>query len=157
MVAEMHLLEQVCIVFLNRFPTVNRPIWSQKNRVLCVERGKRVVVVFVFASSILLLNSSTCWRSCALGVGSSCWAKVGKAQLIADPTRAITKRIRIVSSRCFRTVVAEETRCAIEACEQVHSARLHRYRRFLGSEDERLYCPLASVCALPIENVVVNT
>jgi hypothetical protein len=30
---------------------------------------------------------------------SFCWAKVGKAKLIANPTRATTKRIFILSSR----------------------------------------------------------
>jgi hypothetical protein len=35
----------------------------------------------------------------SLGVGSFCWAKVGKAKLIANPARATTKRIFIVFSR----------------------------------------------------------
>ena len=52
--------------------------------------------------------------SCSVNFGSTgvsfCWAKVGKAKLIANPTRATTERIFIVSSRCFRRVVAERTR-----------------------------------------------
>jgi hypothetical protein len=41
----------------------------------------------------------------------ACWAKVGKAKLIANPARASTKRIFILCSQCFRMVVARMTNC----------------------------------------------
>ena len=40
MVAEMNLLEQVCIMFLNGLPTINRSCVIHQNRILRVERGK---------------------------------------------------------------------------------------------------------------------
>jgi hypothetical protein len=39
MVAEMHFLEQVCIMFLDGLPTENRTAVRHLNRVLRVERG----------------------------------------------------------------------------------------------------------------------
>ena len=47
MVAEMNLLEDICIVFLDGVSTVNRSCVIHQNRVLGVERGQgdRIVVI----------------------------------------------------------------------------------------------------------------
>ena len=47
MVAEMHFLEQVCLMFLDGLPTVNRTFVRHENCVLREELGKggRIVVV----------------------------------------------------------------------------------------------------------------
>src|SRR5258707_14856452 len=47
MVAEMNLLKQVCKMFLNGIPTVNRSCVRYDNSVLCVERGQRGRIVVV--------------------------------------------------------------------------------------------------------------
>ena len=47
MVAEMHLLEHVCIIFLDGLPTVNRSCVRHQNRVLREERSKGGGIVVV--------------------------------------------------------------------------------------------------------------
>ena len=47
MVAEMHLLEHVCIMFLDGLPTVNRSCVRHINRVLREERGHGGGIVVV--------------------------------------------------------------------------------------------------------------
>src|SRR6516225_7122420 len=55
MVAEMHFLEQVCIMLLDGFPTVNRTFIRHLNRVLRVERGKSGGIV-VIPCNVKFLN-----------------------------------------------------------------------------------------------------
>ena len=55
--------------------------------------------IFEENATLLRITPTSFWRRCG-SAGSFCWAKVGKAKLIANPT----KRIFIVSSREFRMV-----------------------------------------------------
>src|ERR1700730_3506313 len=52
------------------------------------------------ACSNFLASARSAWRSSGSGV-FVCWAKLGKAKLIASPTRATTERIFILSSWLF--------------------------------------------------------
>jgi hypothetical protein len=105
MVAEMHFLEQVCIMFLDGFPTVNRTFIRHLNRALSVKRGNSGGIVVI---PCIVNFLSECEKVLAqLRVGRFyLLAKVGKAKLIASPTKASGKRIFIVFSREFRLVVA---------------------------------------------------
>jgi hypothetical protein len=53
-VAEMKLLEQDCMIFLDGLPTVNRSCVRHKNRVLCEERGHGGGIAVVKGLVILL-------------------------------------------------------------------------------------------------------
>jgi hypothetical protein len=88
MVAVAPFLEVVCKPLSDGLPTADWSFVGDKNRVLR-------------ASLHFLCSAPSCWRSCSLRVGSFCWAKVGIAKLIANPTRGTAKRIFIVSSRCL--------------------------------------------------------
>jgi hypothetical protein len=85
MVAEMHFLEPVSIMSLDGLATVNRSCVRHMDPVLRVERGQGSGIAVVECVVSFLLRSSSCWRSLSLGVGSFCWAKIGKAKLIANP------------------------------------------------------------------------
>jgi len=111
MVAVVPLLDVVCKPFLDGLPTVHRSFGCHKNRVLREERGQGGGIVVVVRFLKLLTNRINLSAICGSTV-SFCWAKVDKAKLIANPTRAPSKRIFIVSSG-RGMVYRLPTRCAI--------------------------------------------
>jgi hypothetical protein len=111
MVAEMELLEQVCIIFLDGLPTVNRSCVRHLNPVLRVERGQGGCIAVV-ECLVIFFTERVKLLACG-SAASFCWAKIGKAKLIANPTRATTKRISIVSSGGSRTICHLTTCCGI--------------------------------------------
>jgi hypothetical protein len=114
MVAEMDSLEQVCIHFLDSFPTVDRSLVRYNNRVFrenC-DQGSGIIVIISFGAL-------------SLGVDSFFWAKVGKAKLIANPTTANSKRI-------FISVKVLLTTCKLQGLTCLPSIKTAMYRRLGG-------------------------
>jgi hypothetical protein len=109
MIAEMHFLEEVCIPFLDRLPTVD---WSSVGHINRILREAGGGIIIVRRVAVLFNDRTSRWRSCESGL-FVCWAKVGKAKPIANPTVVINKRIFIISSREFRTVCRRTICCGI--------------------------------------------
>jgi hypothetical protein len=82
-------------------------------RVLGEERGDRGCVVIVSPSSHALPIARSFWVIGGAATASFRSAKAGKAKLIANPTRAISKRVFIVSSDRFRNDCRLSTRFGI--------------------------------------------
>jgi hypothetical protein len=91
-------------------------------RVLGEERGNGGCVVVVFSLVYALLIARIFWVICGSATASFCSAKVGKAKLIASPTRAISKLVFIVSTGRFRMIVAYRPASGFLASRDVHVA-----------------------------------
>src|SRR6266446_7668923 len=73
-------------------------------------------------SSYALPIARIFWVICGSATATFCSAKVGKAKLIASPTRAISKRVFIVSSDRFRMIVAYRPASGFLVSRDVHVA-----------------------------------
>jgi hypothetical protein len=96
MVAELHILEQICIPLLDCLPSLDGSSVRYIDPVLREARGG---IVLVHRIGMLCDNVEKLLRNCGSGV-SVCWAKLNTEKLIAKPTRSRRKRIFIISSGC---------------------------------------------------------